>query len=261
MIEHADDVNISGPAFDSVAPYYDLLMESVPYQFWLRYLHTLWEHHRHLPQNVIDLACGTGTMSLLMAKEGLMVTGVDIAEKMLEQARRKSSEAGLYVEYVHQNAAQLDLEDTEYDTVISLFDSLNNITSPSDLAQCFQRVRSHLVPSGLFIFDVNTAYAFRQGMFDQKSVPSDGPLQYRWKSTYDDHEHLCTVVMNFDYTSAKGQTQHFEETHVQRAYSTESIINMLDGAGFDTISVYDAYSLNPPKRRSDRLFFVAQVSK
>jgi ubiquinone/menaquinone biosynthesis C-methylase UbiE len=261
MIEDPEQVYKSNLAFDLVAPYYDLLMESVPYRFWLKYLHTLWAHHKHTPQNVIDLACGTGTLSLLMAKEGMLVTGVDIAEKMLEQARKKSSEAGLYVEYVHQDAAELNLVSNEFDTVVSLFDSLNNITEPGKLRDCFVRVRRHLAPSGLFIFDVNTAYAFRQGMFDQKSIPSDGPLQYKWKSTYDEATQLCRVVMSFDYKSECGDRSQFEEVHVQRAYPTEEIRTMLDDAGFGPISVYDAYSLSPAKRRSDRIFFVAEAAK
>lgn len=111
----------------------------------------------------------------------------------------------------------------------------------------------------MFIFDVNTAYAFRQGMFDQKSIPSDGPLQYKWKSTYDETTRLCHVTMNFDYRTTNGDRVQFEELHVQRAYSTEEILKMLEIAGFRSTSVYDAYSLHPPKRRSDRLFFAATV--
>jgi SAM-dependent methyltransferase len=219
----------SSTAFELVAPYYDRLMESVPYRFWLKYLHTIWDHHNHLPQSVLDIACGTGSMSLLMAKEGMLVTGVDISGKMLDQARNKSIEEGLYVDYVEQDAADLD-------------------------------IRRHLINGALFVFDVNTAYAFKQGMFDQKSIPSDGPLQYKWKSSYNEEKRLCTVVMHFEYSSGNGNRRLFEEVHVQRAYAVQELLAMLKEAGFDPVDVYDAYSLNSQKRRSDRLFFVARAS-
>ena len=114
--------------------------------------------------------------------------------------------------------------------------------------------------SGLFIFDVNTAYAFKQGMFDQKSSHIDGPLQYRWKSTYDEDKRICTITMHFEYADGNGSSQQFTEIHVQKAYSTQEILSMLKEAGFGPVSVYDAYSLTPAKRRSDRLFFVATAS-
>jgi ubiquinone/menaquinone biosynthesis C-methylase UbiE len=250
----------SSTAFELVAPYYDRLMESVPYRFWLKYLHTIWDHHNHLPQSVLDIACGTGSMSLLMAKEGMLVTGVDISGKMLDQARNKSIEEGLYVDYVEQDAADLDLQSKSFDTAISVFDSLNNIIDPEKLSRCFVKIRRHLINGALFVFDVNTAYAFKQGMFDQKSIPSDGPLQYKWKSSYNEEKRLCTVVMHFEYSSGNGNRRLFEEVHVQRAYAVQELLAMLKEAGFDPVDVYDAYSLNSQKRRSDRLFFVARAS-
>ena len=245
--------------FELVAPYYDELMESVPYRFWMKYLQTVWDHYTHRPQSVLDLACGTGTMSLLMAKQGLSVTGVDISAAMLAEARRKSAAAGIYVNYVEQDASELSV-DAEFDTVVSLFDSLNNIVDPVKLADCFASVRRHMAPQSQFIFDLNTAYAFRQKMFDQKSVSSDGPLQYQWKSTFDEADQLCTVLMHFQYKTSHAPVQEFEEVHVQRAYSVDEIKLLLDQAGFDIVDSYDAYSLKPPKRRSDRVFFVARIN-
>ncbi len=235
-------------------------MESVPYRFWIRYLKGLWAHHNHEPFVVLDLACGTGTVSLLLAQDGLLVSGVDISKPMLDVARSKAAEANLYIEFSEQDAVQLNLPGRRFDTVISLYDSLNNIVEPYRLKQCFQRVYDHLEPGGLFIFDVNTAYAFRQGMFDQKSSPHDGPLQYQWTSTYDEATALCTVVMKFDYIRESGRPERFEEVHLQRAYPTNDLIRMLEETGFVSVTAYDAYSLAPIKRRSDRIFFVAKAA-
>jgi ubiquinone/menaquinone biosynthesis C-methylase UbiE len=260
VTEISDTLNPRGIPFGLVAPYYDILMDSIPYQFWLRYLQSIWDHYKHQPHQVLDVACGTGSLALLMAKQGLLVTGVDISGRMLDVARKKSSTEALYVEYIEQDASELELEIHDFDTVVSVFDSLNNITDPERLRACFSRTRSHMCAPGTFIFDLNTAYAFREKMFDQKSVPADGPLQYRWKSTYDEQSRLCTVVMNFIYHNDPETALRFQEVHVQRAYAKDEVIAMLLDAGFSNVDTYDAYSLTPPKRRSDRIFFVAQTS-
>jgi ubiquinone/menaquinone biosynthesis C-methylase UbiE len=257
VIDGLEQCTGSKVAFDLVAPHYDLLMSGVPYRFWVRYLHSLWDHHKHEPMSVLDLACGTGTISLILAQEGMAVTGVDIAAPMLRQAEVKSAKAGLFVSLEQQDAAELDLPGKQFDTIVSLFDSLNNIVEPDRLLRCFKRVKLHCLPNALFVFDLNTEYAFKQGMFNQKSNPLDGPLKYEWKSIYDEGTKLCTVFMNFKFKPKRKPSMAFKEIHYQRAYSTDEITSMLEEAGFINVSVYDAYTLFPAKGRSDRLFFTA----
>jgi len=244
-------------AFGPVAVYYDHLMAGVPYRFWVEYLERLWKRHAKTPRVLLDLACGTGTITRLLAQRGYRMTGVDLAPAMLEAARFKTKAQGLSIPFVHQDAADLDLPDQLFDSVVCLFDSLNYILDPARLRQSFARVFAHLQPGGTFIFDVNTEYALAEGMFNQSCSRKDEPLHYRWRSRYNPETQICTVNMHFSYDAGTGEREPFQEIHKQRAYYKEDLSDWLHAAGFAEVTVYDAYSLERPKKRSDRLFFVA----
>ncbi|MBV9849102.1 MAG: class I SAM-dependent methyltransferase [Armatimonadetes bacterium] len=244
-------------AFGPVAPYYDELMAGVPYRFWVRYLAQLWERHGLAPRSILDLACGTGRVSRLLAGLGYDVVGVDLSAAMLERARQEAALERLPIDFVQQDAAELDLGERRFDAVISLFDSLNYILEPERLASAFAHVQRHLHPGGSFIFDLNTEYALAAGMFNQSSARKGEALHYRWRSRYDPEARLCVVSMRFSYDTGAGERQVFHETHRQRAYHKEEIVGWLRDAGFSEAFVYDSYTTEPPKKRSDRLFFVA----
>lgn len=244
-------------SFGPVAPLYDILMAGVPYRFWLGYLEKLWARHDLAPKTVLDLACGTGTMSRLLAARGLDVVGVDLSPGMLEAARRRADEEGFAIPFFQQDAAELSLAPRTFDATVCLFDSLNNILDESRLTQAFVRVFQHLAPGGSFLFDLNTEYALAQGMFNQSCSRKDEPLHYRWRSRYDPEARLCTVHMRFSYDPGGGRRQEFTEVHHQRGYHKEEIQQWLRQAGFADVTVYDGYTLDPPKKRSDRLFYVA----
>jgi SAM-dependent methyltransferase len=247
----------SAAAFDAVAPYYEHLMSAVPYRFWVTYLQRLWKRHGHPHKRVLDLACGTGTLSRVLAAGGCLVTGVDIAPRMLEMAREKASEEGLAIDFVCQDAAELSLPGASFDAVVSLFDSLNYILEPARLAEGFRRVAQHLAPGGSFIFDLNTEYALQEGMFDQSCSRRSEALHYRWRSRYDESTRICTISMNFSYDPGDGRRVTFKEVHRQRGYSKNEIQTFLADAGFDPVTLYDAYSTDPPTPKSDRIFYVA----
>ena len=244
-------------SFGDVAPYYEHLMSSVPYRFWVSYLDRLWNLHRLSRKTVLDLACGTGTVSRMLAARGHKVTGVDLSGSMLSVAREKTAADRLDIDYFEQDAAELDLPGRRFETVISLFDSLNYILDPSRLELAIQRVYRHLQPGGSFIFDLNTEYAFTEGMFNQSCTRRDEPLHYRWRSRYSPEERICTVNMTFRYRSYDGSVETFKEVHRQRAYSKTEVTGFLTGAGFTEVTIYDAYSTEPPSPRSDRLYYVA----
>ncbi len=244
-------------AFGPVAPYYDALMAGVPYRFWGDYLERLWGLHHRRPNKVLDLACGTGTVSRLLVPRGYALTGVDLSAGMLDVARRRTAQSGLLIVFHQQDAAELDLGAARFDAVICLFDSLNYILEPERLQSAFARICAHLRPGGTFIFDVNTEYALAEGMFNQSCMRMDEPLRYRWRSRYDAETRLCTVRMDFSYDPGTGVRESFLEVHRQRAYSKDELAQWLRGAGFGEVRVYDAYTTDPPKKRSDRLFYFA----
>lgn len=244
-------------SFGPVTPFYDALMAGVPYRTWTDYLARLWKRHGVVPQRVLDLACGTGTISRLLARRGYSVTGVDLSAGMLAVARERTVTEHLNIPFYQQDAAELDLGADRFEAVLCLFDSLNYILDSERVQSAFHRVFAHLAPGGAFIFDVNTEYALAEGMFNQSCTRKDEPLHYRWRSRYDPATHLCTVRMNFSYDPGTGERQPFVEVHRQRAYPKEELTAWLRQAGFAEIFVYDAYSTDPPRKRSDRLFFCA----
>ncbi|MGI4791171.1 MAG: class I SAM-dependent DNA methyltransferase [Janthinobacterium lividum] len=253
MPEDLETVSSFGP----VTPFYDTLMSAVPYRFWMDYLAKVWRKHGQQPKTILDLACGTGTMSRLLVTRGFVPTGVDLSAGMLEVARSQAQEAGLTIPFIQQDAADLDLSEARFDAAICLFDSLNYILEPERLQSAFARVCAHLEPGGSFFFDVNTEYALAEGMFNQSCTRRDEPLHYRWRSRYDPETRLCTIRMNFSFDEGEGVRRTFTEVHRQRAYSKEELTQWLRDAGFAEVTIYDAYSIDPPKKRSDRLFYFA----
>ena len=245
-------------SFTNVAAYYDSLMAGVPYGQWLRYLERLWKLHHLQPKSVLDLACGTGTVSRLMAAHGYGMTGVDISQAMIEVARERAVQEHLDIAFLCQDASELHIPEHKFDSVICLFDSLNYILDADRIRSVFYKVLCHLNPGGSFVFDVNTEYALAEGMFNQSCTRRDEALHYRWRSRYDKHTQICTVNMRFTHTSDTAEVVSFGEVHQQRAYYKEDLAQWLMQSGFTDIEVYDAYSFSKPHKRSDRLFFFAR---
>lgn len=227
-------------------------MSGVPYSMWLAYLKLVWSYCGALPGSVLDVCCGTGRMSRLLAAEGFSVAGVDLSADMILEAKRRAAEEGLDIRYEVSDAAEFSLG-TTFDAALSFFDSLNYITQPERLRQAFERVAEHLVPGGWFLFDLNTAYAFEKRMFDQKESRADAPVRYLWKGAWEPTSRICTVTMDFEV-----EGKQFREVHVQRAHSQDEVEGFLHESGFDWIELFDAYTLSPPRRRSDRIHILAR---
>lgn len=233
-------------------------MRDVPYRSWVRYVQRLLEARGAWPRRVLDLACGTGNIAEILATLGYEVVGVDISEPMIAEARRKAAQRSLPIAYHIQDAAELSLPGPPFDLCLSLFDSLNYIVEPVQLARSIERVHAHLWPDGLFIFDINSVFALENNFFDQENLDSNARLRYVWRSEYDPQTRLCRINMRFLLRGEEGIDREFRETHVQFAYREEEIREMLERAGFDQIETYHAYTLKPVRPTTDRIFFVAR---
>jgi ubiquinone/menaquinone biosynthesis C-methylase UbiE len=235
-------------SFGPVAPYYDELMRSVPYRMWTSYYLLLLAHQGARPTKVLDVCCGTGTMCEMLVEEGKEMAGFDLSPGMIERAREKAAKKKLDIRYEVADARTVDMGE-EYDAAFSFFDSLNNILEPEGLFQSFQRVAEHLPSGGSWIFDLNTAYAFEEQMFDQHSGPR-AKLKYNWIGSYDKASRIITVDMHFEY---KGE--EFYEVHRQRAHPKDEVESMLKEAGFGEIRAFHSYTLNPVRLKSDRIHY------
>lgn len=242
--------------FTAIPEHYDALMASVPYRFWVAYIRDILDHINYLPLSILDVACGTGTVSEYLDELGYDVTGVDISPGMIQVAKQKAEKRGSRAKYYVQDAAEMSL-DGRFELAISLFDSLNYITDEAHLARAMQRVAEHLVDGGYFIFDVNTEYALAHGFFNQSNIGSREYPKYVWTSSYDHGTRICTVKMVFEVLE-DGEKRQFTEVHYQKAYRLSELSSMLYDAGFEVIDCYEAYRFRPPTRRSDRVYFVAR---
>ncbi len=245
--------------FTRVADIYDALMSGIAYDIWVRYIRNLWESRGVEPGSVLDIACGTGNVSFRLAALGLRVVGIDNAPAMVEAAAAKLSRSQRLdrnPQFFCQDAAELDLPFT-FDSALCLFDSFNYILDYGRLCSAFRRTCQHLRPGGVFIFDVNTVYALSHGFFDQDNLSSGSYPRYVWRSSWDPLKRLCTVEMDFEALGDAG-VERFREVHVQRGYTQEELTEGLAAAGFRDISVFHAYTMRPPNRKTDRLYFVSQ---
>jgi SAM-dependent methyltransferase len=203
------------------------------------------------PKTLLDVACGTGTVAELLTLVGYHVTGFDLSEPMIHRAREKAAQKNLKIDYLVADATTFDLENT-FEGAYSFFDSLNYITTSEGLRAAIERVGLHLPPGATFIFDLNTAYAFEQRMFDQRDLRKKAPVRYQWKGNYD----RATRIIEVDMTFWRGE-EEFKEVHVQRAHPMEEVRAALADAGFDRVEFFASYSLDLPTRRSDRVHCVA----
>ncbi len=240
-------------AFRRVAPYYEIIMKSVPYPMWVRYLQETWRRCGRKPERVLEACCGTGKLCRLLAREGYHVVGVDRSREMIREARRLAREEGLQIAYYVQDMVRLRLPQ-RFDAGFCFFDSLNNITKISDFRRAIQMIRSHLLPGAPFLFDLNTAYAFSEGMFDQEDLSPSSEVRYRWRSEWDPETRLCRVEMDFWVGE-----EFFREVHLQRAYTIEEIEWVMKEAGYVGVQIFNAYTFAPPHKRSDRIHVLGIV--
>ncbi len=241
-------------SFGPIAPHYDLLMSKVPYDMWAGYLRLLFSQFEVYPEDLLDVCCGTGTVAEMLAKEDYSLAGFDLSEPMIAEARRKAKEQDLDIDYFVADAAEFDLG-RDFDAAYSFFDSLNYITDLDRFLMALKQVHKHLRPGGLFVFDLNTAYAFEKKMFDQHNLRRGAPIRYDWKGEYDPETRQIAVHMNFWRDG-----EEFTEVHRQRAHRHEEVMQGLKDAGFEQIRAFDSYTLDPPRRASDRLHYCARTS-
>jgi SAM-dependent methyltransferase len=226
-------------------------MRFVPYTMWAEYFQLLLALQDVWPEKLLDVCCGTGTMCELLDDDGKVVHGFDLAPGMIAEAKRKAVDSNRRIRYEVQDARTFNMNE-QYEACFSFFDSLNNILVLEELGQVFERVAAHLPPGGSWIFDLNTAYAFEKRMFDQKDLKPRSKLKYNWVGDYDPGTKIIEVKMQFWW-----QNEEFLEIHRQRAYSIDEVSDLLEAAGFVDVHPYHSYTLDRPRKNSDRLHWIA----
>ncbi|MGI6226702.1 MAG: class I SAM-dependent DNA methyltransferase [Peptococcales bacterium] len=245
-------------AYTNLAGIYDQLMEDVDYNRWVNYLVKHIETNKAPGKVLLDLGCGTGSIAVLLAKQGYRVIGIDISLEMLSQAEQKAREAKVDIFFCQQDIEELTLG-YQVDIVIATFDTFNYITTYKGLENIFQRVHTILKPHGLLIFDLNTPYKLKEVLGENTYTYNTEELVYIWENYYEKQTKICQMDLTFFALEPKtGKYLRFNETHLERAYTEKEIEAMLIDKGFNLLGIYGELEFSPPKENEERIFFVAK---
>lgn len=243
--------------YNRFAELYDRLMSDVDYDAWANYLLSF------IPASslVLECACGTGEMTLRLAKAGHNVTATDLSEDMLRVASEKLRLSGASGRNVH--FAQIDMRSLSAhkpaNCVISCCDGVNYLLSREDVKKFFASAHSVLKPGGLLLFDISSRYKLSRVLGDNCFINSEDQTPYMWQNTYDGQSKL--IKMELSFFIRKGDLyERFDETHIQRAHSEKEILNWLAECGFST-EAYDCFTRSAAKPDSERIQFVARKER
>lgn len=247
-------------SYEYLAGCYDIFTTDVDYGRWADYLERHFRTGKLPIRTVLDLACGTGSLTCLLAERGYDMTGVDLSAEMLSVAMEKGRE--LSVEpplFLNQSMDRLDLYDT-VDACVCCLDSINYVTRPAVLRRAFQRVHLFLTPGGMFIFDINTPEKL-MGLDGQMFMDETEDVACIWRAEYSRRRRICTYGMDI-FTRAEGDLWlREEEVHEEYAYTPEELVSYLEEAGFTDIRQFGNLSMRAPKPGEQRIFFRARKGK
>ncbi len=279
-------------SYKEFALVYDALMDNVPYQEWAKFLmdtlreygvgresrdiekraasaesggeNLLMENLREERNTVVDLGCGTGTLTEILAQAGFDMIGIDHSEEMLEAAMEKRWKSGSSILYLLQDMREFELFGTA-GAAYSLCDSLNYILNDSDMVKVFSLVNNYLYPGGVFIFDFNTVYKYERIIGNRTIAENREDCSFIWENYYDKKERINEYDITFFIREQnRGNADSFRrflETHYQRGYTLEQMQDFLRKAGLSFVRAIDADTGKEVREKSGRIFVIAQETK
>lgn len=246
-------------AYTNFAEVYDTFMDNVPYEEWAEYLEDVLKQYGIADGLVLELGCGTGSMTEIFASKGYDMIGVDNSEDMLEIALDKRMESGKDILYLLQDMREFELYGTVR-AIVSVCDSVNYITDDQELEEVFRLVNNYLDPGGIFVFDFNTEYKYQKILADNVFAEDREECSFIWDNYYDEEEKINEYELSLFVRSEENLEfyRKYQEVHYQKAYTLEKIKALIEKAGLKFVNAYDAYTKNAPLYTSQRICVVAQ---
>ncbi len=245
-------------AYHELAQSYDRLTNDVDYEATVDFYYEILKREGLRPRTAVDLACGTGSVTAILAKKGLQVTGVDMSEEMLTVAQQKAAELDNQPRFVCQPLQELRLP-RGVDMTVCALDSLDYITDPKDCKEAIRRVYKALNPGGIFIFDVNTPEKLR-AMDGQVFLDEDDDVYCVWRGEFDEQTNICSYGMDLFQRHGAVWERSFEE-HCEYAYSAQQLTGYLKAAGFTHIRVYADRLFEAPREGEQRIYIKARKGR
>lgn len=257
-------------AYQDFARVYDKFMDNIPYTEWGERLDALIRKYgvskperdaeglldaeRNL---VVDLGCGTGTLTEMMYQKGYDLVGVDVSDAMLNIAMEKKEQSGSEILYLQQDMRELELYGT-VGTVYCVCDSLNYILEEEELAAVFSLVNNYLFPGGVFIFDFNTDYKYHEVIGDATIAENREDCSFIWENIYDPEEGINEYDLTLFVRQEDETFRKYTETHLQRGYSAEQMKRLAEQAGLAVLEITDADTGQAVTDKSQRIYIVAR---
>jgi cyclopropane fatty-acyl-phospholipid synthase-like methyltransferase len=245
-------------SYEQFAYLYDELMVDAPYDKWVTFVSERLKEYQIKGNTLLDLACGTGELSIRFAKAGFTVTGVDLSSDMLAVARCKADDQGLAIPLYEQDMAEL--EGLEGFQIIGIFcDSLNYLLSEEKVQNTFTRAFENLHQDGILFFDVHSVYKINELFSNQTFTLCDEHIAYIWNSFPGEYPDSVEHELSFFVQDPKdGKYNRIDEFHEQRTFLIEQYSSWLEEAGFEILEISADFERFPPRQDSERIFFVAR---
>lgn len=250
--------------YDLIAPLYDRINGELDYSAWADFIE---ENVRRYNPNmktelVLDLGCGTGRMTLELARRGYDMTGVDLSPEMLDIARCAAERCGLSDKmlWLLQDITEFELYGT-VELCVSCLDTINHLTSVSELKKCLSLVHNYLVPDGLFVFDVNGKRKFEEIYADNSYVMEEGNSVCVWQNSYNPKTKLCDFFITLFEEDDDGKYNRYDELQTERMYTIRSIKSALTECGFEFLGAYSDFCFTEATDDSERIYISARCKK
>ncbi|MBR3102327.1 MAG: class I SAM-dependent methyltransferase [Lachnospiraceae bacterium] len=225
--------------YTDFAEVYDMLMDDVPYREWAERIIRILHENGIEDGLILDLGCGTGTLTELLAEAGYDMIGVDLSPEMLDVANMKKVESGHDILYLCQDMRAFELYGTVR-AVICVCDSINYILKEEELTQVFQLVNNYLDPQGLLILDFNTVHKYLDVIGDTVIAEDRGECSFIWENTWNEEEQINEYDLTVFVEEEDGRYRRFDETHLQRGYTEAQMKKAIADGGMVWISGCDA---------------------
>lgn len=253
--------------YSSISEIYDKINSEVDYKGWADYFEACFTKYlKEKPTLVLDLACGTGSMTFELAERGYDMIGADGSEAMLTRALDNAYAKGISsVLFIKQDMQSFELYGT-VGAVTCCLDSINYLTSKEDIKSCFDNVHNYLDPDGLFLFDLNTPYKFENIYGDNSYIHEVYDEEYEinyycgWQNEYDKESRICNFYLTV-FTEKNGMYEREDETQSERAYTLDEIKELLSTSGFEFIGVFGGFDFEDINENTERWHFVARAKK
>ena len=245
-------------AYHNLAVSYDRLTSDVDYEATVAFYYEILKQEGLRPRTAVDLACGTGSVTAILARKGLQTIGVDMSEEMLTVASQKAGEIHPAPWFICQCLQELRLP-RAVDLAVCALDSLDYVTDPADCKEAIRRVYKYLNPGGIFIFDVNTPEKLR-AMDGQVFLDEDEDVYCVWRGEFNEETNICSYGMDLFQRKCNLWERSFEE-HCEYAYSAEQLVGYLKEAGFTHIRVYGDRRMQAPEAGEQRIYIKARKGK